>query len=134
MGCAHVEHDEERGAGATAAANGQRRGAKLSRRVLPPITMTAGCAAVLGGLLVLFLGVLVGTSWTDQALGHRYRRQAIERRELDEWRRTLQETSQRCAWCGNSTALPAGVGARVSAASCGDPSPAGTAHAVGARR
>jgi hypothetical protein len=148
VGCAHVEHDGERGAGATAAANGQRRGTELSRRAVPPITMTAVWVAGLGGLLLLFLGTLVGTSWTDQALDRRYQRLAIARRELNEWRHTLHETSrhgaiqhgaiQHCVWCGNPLTLPASgdpseIGGRVSAATYGDLSLAGTALAVGER-
>ncbi|MGH3773950.1 MAG: hypothetical protein ACRDRW_21585 [Pseudonocardiaceae bacterium] len=69
--------------------------------------MTAGWVAGLGGLLLLCLGALVGNSWTDQALSRRYQRLALERRELTEWRRTLRETSLRCARCGNLMALSA---------------------------
>lgn len=138
VGCAHVEHDGERGAGATAAANRQRRAATLLRRVLPPITMTAVWVVALGGVLLLCLGTLVGTSWTDQALARRYRRLAIERRELNEWRRTLQETHLRCVRCGKPLAsLPpdrSGVGGRASAATFGDLLHAGTVRAVGERR
>jgi hypothetical protein len=100
--------------------------------------MTAVWVAGLSGVLLLCLGVLMGTSWTDQALSQRYRRLAIERRELNEWHRTLQETSQRCVRCGNPVALPAGdrsrVGGRVSAVTYGDPLGARTARVVGARR
>jgi len=136
--CAHVEHDGERGAGTATAADRRRRGTELSRRAVPPITMTAVWGAGLGGLLLLCLGALVGNSWTDQALGRRYQRLAIERRELNEWRRALQEASPRCVWCGNPMALSTEgrpeAGDRVSATACGDPSPAGTARTVGARR
>jgi hypothetical protein len=100
----------------------------LSRRVRPPITMTASWAAVLGGLLVLFLGMLVGTSWTDQALAGRYRRQAIERRALNEWHQALRTTSLGCAWCGSAAALSprerSGAGGRAGAATFGGLSPA----------
>jgi hypothetical protein len=67
--------------------------------------MTAIWIAGLGGMLLLCLGALVGTSWTDQAFGHRYQRLALERRELNERRRALQETCPHCAWCGTSTTL-----------------------------
>jgi cell division protein FtsL len=120
-GCAHVEHNGERGAGAAAAANGQRRGTEPSRRDVPPITMTAVWVAVLSGVLLLCLGVLVGASWTDQALGQRHRRLANERRELNEWHRMLEETSQGCIRCGNRIARAAGdhsgVGGRVNSVS-----------------
>ncbi|MBV9141888.1 MAG: hypothetical protein JO115_13385 [Pseudonocardiales bacterium] len=129
-----MEHNRERGAGATAAANRQRQAAMLPRRVRPPITMTASWAAVLGGLLVLFLGVLVGTSWTDQALVGRYRRQAIERRELNEWHQALQHTNRGCAWCGSAAASPPAEGSGASAATFGDLSPSGTVCAGGRRR
>lgn len=45
-------------------------------------------------LLSLGAGLLVGTSWNIHALDRRYRSLAIERRELDEWHRALQEVSQ----------------------------------------
>lgn len=99
--------------------------------------MTAVWIAGLGGMLLLCLGMLVGASWTDQVLSERYRRLAIERRELNEWRHALQEASLHHVWCGDSTALAgdsSGVGGRVSAVTCGDPPGAGTARAVGARR
>jgi hypothetical protein len=64
--------------------------------------MTAAWVASLGGLLLLCLGTLVGTSWTEQALDRRYRRLATEQRELSESRRALHEISQRCARCGKS--------------------------------
>ena len=83
--------------------------------------MTTVWVAVLSGVLLLCLGVLVGASWTDQALSQRRRRLAIEQRELNEWHRLLRETSQHCLRCGNPTALPAGdrsgIGGGVSAVS-----------------
>jgi MFS superfamily sulfate permease-like transporter len=45
-------------------------------------------------LLSLGAGLLVGTSWSIHALDRRYRRLAIERRELNEGRRALHEASQ----------------------------------------
>lgn len=100
--------------------------------------MTAVWVASLGGLLLLCLGMLVGASWADQVLDRRYRRLAIARRELNEWRDTLRETNQHCVWCGNPITFTAGdpsaIGGRVSAATCGDLSLAETALAVGDRR
>ncbi len=49
-------------------------------------------------LLLLCLGALVGTSWTIHALDRRYRGLATERRELNEWRRALQEVSSAASW------------------------------------
>jgi hypothetical protein len=99
--------------------------------------MTAFWAAGLGGMLLLCLGTLVGTSWIDQVLRHRYQRLALERRELNEWSHALEEASLHCVWCGDSMALaghPSTVGGRVSTITCGDPLDAGTALAVGERR
>ena len=95
----HVEHDGERGAGAAAAADGRRRGTELPRRDIPPITMTAFWIFGIVGLLVLCLGVLVGSSWTVQALNQQYRRLTIQRQELNERCRTLQRTSPPLAHC-----------------------------------
>ncbi|MGH3720543.1 MAG: hypothetical protein ACRDRI_17190 [Pseudonocardiaceae bacterium] len=40
----------------------------------------------LGSVLLVCLGLLLGSSWTVQALQHKHRRQAEERRRLnDEW-------------------------------------------------
>jgi len=59
---------------------------------------------IVGVLMLLSLGagLLVGTSWNIHVLDQRYRRLAIERRELNEWRRALQEA--RYVWCANLTA------------------------------
>ena len=92
-----------RAAGAAVTADGLCRGTGLSRRDVPPITMTAVWVAGIVGLL-LCLGALVGTSCTVRALDRQYRRLAIERQELNEWRRTSQETSlplARCLWCAH---------------------------------
>jgi hypothetical protein len=104
VGCEHVEHDEERGAGAAAAAERLCRGTELLRRDVPPITMTTTWIAVIVGLVLLCLGVLVGSAWTVQALDRQYRRLAIERQELNEWRHTFPKSSlplARCVWCAN---------------------------------
>lgn len=66
--------------------------------------MTAVSVAGIVGLLLLCFGALVGTSCTVRALDRQYRRLAIERQELNEWRRTLRETGPppaRCVWCAN---------------------------------
>lgn len=46
---------------------------------------------VLGELLSLFLGVLLGATWTDQIMHAKHRRQAEERRQLTEERLRLDE-------------------------------------------
>lgn len=87
--------------------------------------MTAIWTASLGGLLLLFIGALMGTSWTDQALRQQYQRLLIELRELQEWNHTLQDASLQCVLCGSlASHLPperSEVGSRMSAALCSDP-------------
>jgi hypothetical protein len=87
--------------------------------------MSAVLIACLGGLLLLCLGALVGTSWTDQALCARYERVARERRELNEWRLALQEADQHYVWRGDQTAFTArdhfGVDRQLSAVTSGAP-------------
>jgi hypothetical protein len=110
VGCEHAEHDGERGAGAAAAAEGLCRGAELPQRDVPPIKMTTIWIAGIVGLLLLCFGALLGSSWTVQSLDQQYRRLAIERRELNEWRHELQETNLSlagCVWCANLIALSA---------------------------
>lgn len=51
-------------------------------------------------LLMLCFGMLLGTSWTVQALDRQSRRLALERQELNAERLAAQEASQCCAWCG----------------------------------
>ncbi|MGB6161964.1 MAG: hypothetical protein WCF33_22345 [Pseudonocardiaceae bacterium] len=46
---------------------------------------------VLGELLMLFLGVPLGATWTDLILHAKHRRQAEERRQLTEERLRLDE-------------------------------------------
>jgi len=83
----------ECGAGAAFAAGRRRRGTKLSRRDIPPIGMIGFEIAGILMLLSLGVGLLVGTSWNIHALDLRYRSLATERRELNDWRRALQEAS-----------------------------------------
>lgn len=63
--------------------------------------MTATGITVLVGLLTLCLGMLLGATFTVQALDRQFRRLAIKRRELNALRLTLQESSARCSRCGN---------------------------------
>jgi hypothetical protein len=69
-------------------------------RDVPSITMTTIWIVGLGGLLVLCFGLLLGSTWTIQALDRQYRRLAIEWRELNAARVSIQEDSMRCPWCG----------------------------------
>lgn len=123
----HVECDEEREA------------TEQPRRDVPAITMSTVWIAGLVGLLMLCLGLLLGSSWTVQALDRRCRQLASERRELNATRLAMQEeTRLRCSWCGNLI-VSAGrsssdVGSKVSALLQGDDPYPGTSRAVGARR
>jgi hypothetical protein len=59
---------------------------------------------VLGGVLLVCLGMLLGTSWTVQALQPKLRRQAQERRRLnEEWSavRTARRQWVECPHCGS---------------------------------
>jgi hypothetical protein len=59
---------------------------------------------VLGGLLLVFLGVLLGTAWTNQATQSQLRRQAQERRRLnEEWAaiRAIRREQTECQRCAN---------------------------------
>ncbi len=59
---------------------------------------------ILGGLLLIFLGVLIGASWTTQATQSQFRRQAKERRRLnDEWAaiRTVRRQQTECQRCAS---------------------------------
>lgn len=59
---------------------------------------------VLSGVLLVCLGVLLGATWTTQALQPRLRRQAEERRRLNaEWLavRTARRKLGRCPRCGS---------------------------------
>lgn len=52
---------------------------------------------MLGGFLLMGLGLLLGATWTTQALQNRVRRQAEERRRLnEEWLAVRAIRRQRC--------------------------------------
>jgi hypothetical protein len=124
VGCAHVECDEEREA------------AERPPRDIPAITMSTVGLVGLCGLLLLCLGMLLGSTWTVQAMNRQSRRVATEWRELHAARLTMQkETRLCCSWCGNlivSTARnSSGLGSKVSAPPpVDDPHPE-TSRAVG---
>jgi hypothetical protein len=79
VSCAHVEWDEEREA------------AEQPQRDIPAITMSTVWIASLGVLLLLCLGMLLGSAWTVQAMNRQSRRVATEWRELHAARLTMQE-------------------------------------------
>jgi hypothetical protein len=58
--------------------------------------MTTIGAVALVALLILCFGVVLGATWTVQAVNRRFRQLAIERRELNERRRALEENSLYC--------------------------------------
>jgi hypothetical protein len=58
---------------------------------------------VLSGVLLVCLGLLIGTAWTTQALQPKLRQQAEERRKLnEEWVAlyTARQQRSRCPRCG----------------------------------
>lgn len=59
--------------------------------------MSAVGITVLAGLLTLCLGMALGATWTVQALDCRFRRLAIERRELNAARLALEAETSRAA-------------------------------------
>jgi uncharacterized paraquat-inducible protein A len=74
----------------------------MSRRNTPQSTVTL---EILGAVLLICLGVLLGTAWTIQALQPRLHRQAAERRKLnEEWTAVRSARRQRglCPRCGSS--------------------------------
>jgi hypothetical protein len=73
---------------------------ELFRQDVLSIMTTSIWITGLIGLLLLFLGVLLGTTWTSQAVNRQFRRLAAERRALNAWRLELQQTSVRCVQCG----------------------------------
>jgi hypothetical protein len=57
---------------------------------------------VLGAVLLVCLGLLLGSTWTVQVLQHKLRRQAEERRKLnEEWSvvRTARQQRGKCPRC-----------------------------------
>ena len=59
---------------------------------------------VLSGVLLVCLGLLLGTSWTTQVMQSELRRQAAERRRLnEEWAavRAARQQWDECPHCGS---------------------------------
>lgn len=82
-------------------AGGPRPGSGTSWRDAPQSTVSL---QVLSGLLSLCLGLMLGATWTVQALQPKLRRQAEERRRLnEEWVavRTARRQRGECPRCGS---------------------------------
>ena len=76
-------------------------GSDTSRRNAPQSTVTL---QVLGAVLLVCLGLLLGSSWTIQAVQPKLRRQAEERRRLnEEWSAVRTALRQRggCPRCAS---------------------------------
>ncbi|MGH3974646.1 MAG: hypothetical protein ACRDS9_15150 [Pseudonocardiaceae bacterium] len=83
-----------------------RAGSETSWRNTPQNTVTI---QVLGAVMLLCLGLLLGTSWTIQALQPKLRRQAEERRRLNEEWLAVREARRRqdkCPHCATSPLEP----------------------------
>lgn len=87
----HVGISPERDAPPRSTNRELQRGSPTSWRITPQIPMTM---QVLIGVLLVCLGLLLGTTWTIQALQARLRRRAEERRRLnEEWMAIRKEWS-----------------------------------------
>lgn len=71
-------------------------GTGTSRRNSPQKAMSL---QILGGLLLVCAGLLLGTSWTIQALQPTLRRQAKERRKLNEEWLAVNAARRQCDEC-----------------------------------
>lgn len=97
----HVDIARERDTLAQALVGGPRPGSETSWRDAPQSTVTL---QVLSGLLLVCIGLLLGTTWTVQALQPKLRRRAEERRRLnEEWLavRTARWEGGECPRCGS---------------------------------
>lgn len=96
----HVNVSPERDALPAGTASGPWVGSESSWRNQPQSTVTI---EVLGAVLLVCLGLLLGSSWTIQALQSNLRQQAAERRRLNaEWAAvsTVRKRRGRCPRCG----------------------------------
>jgi hypothetical protein len=97
----HVDISPERDALPRNPAVGPWPGSETSWRSTPQGTVTL---TVLSAVLLVCLGLLLGTSWTIQALQPKLRRQAEERRRLNaEWSavRTTRQRRGKCPRCAS---------------------------------
>jgi hypothetical protein len=100
-GSDHVDISPERDALARVPAGEPRPGSATSWRNAPQSTVTL---QMLGGVLLICLGLLLGVTWTIQALQPNLCRQAEERRRLtEEWSavRTARRQQSECPRCGS---------------------------------
>ncbi len=77
-------------------------GSETSWRTTPQSTVTI---EILGAVILVCLGLLLGASWTIQAVQPKLRRQAEERRRLnEEWLavRTARQRQSECPRCATS--------------------------------
>lgn len=97
----HVDISPERDALPRSPAAAPQPGSETSWRSTPQCAVTL---IVLGAVLLVCLGLLLGTTWTIQALQHRLRQQAEERRRLNaEWSavRTARQQRGTCPHCAS---------------------------------
>ena len=100
-GSDHVDISPERDTLPRSPAGRPRSGSETSWRNAPQSTVTI---EVLGAILLICLGMLLGTTWTTQALQPQLRRQAEERRQLnEEWSavRTARQQRGTCPRCAS---------------------------------
>jgi hypothetical protein len=94
----HVNISPERGTFARSTAGVPWAGNDTSWRNEPQNTMTI---QVLGASLLVCLGLLLGSSWTIQALQPKLRQQAEERRRLNEEWLAVRTARRQCSRCGS---------------------------------
>jgi hypothetical protein len=100
-GTDHVDISPERDTLAHGTAGGPRPGSGTSWRDTPQSTVTL---QVLSWVLLVCLGLLLGTTWATQALQPKLRQQAEERRRLnEEWSavRADRRHGGECSRCGS---------------------------------
>lgn len=102
----HVDISSERDTPPQGSARGPGPGSDTSWRGLPqsPVTHELFSWGALSAVLLVCFGLLLGATWTTQALRPKLRRQAEERRRLnDEWSavRTARRQRGQCPRCAS---------------------------------
>lgn len=105
-GKANVGISSERDTSPRVSALGPSPGRETSWRDTPQCTVTREVCGwiLLGAALLVLLGLLLGWAWTNQALQPKLRKQAEERRRLnEEWRavRTARRQQGECPRCAS---------------------------------